>query len=167
MSLAVGTKAPDFSLPSKFDGDMQIITLSKYTEICNVVLLFFPMAFTDTCTEEMCSVSKDYARYVDLGAVVLGISGDNPFAQAVWAEKEGISFPLLSDYEHKITQQYGVAYESFLPQCNLPMGNVAKRAAFVVDTHRHIQYAECLEDARELPDFDAISAKLRELQVPD
>jgi len=95
---------------------------------------------------------------------VLGISGDNPFAQEAWAQKEGITIPLLSDYEHTVTAAYGVAYESFLPEIGLPMGGVAKRSAFIVDRAGLIQYAEVLEDARELPNFDAITAKLAEIK---
>ena len=139
MALSIGTKAPDFSLTTVAADAPKIVTLSEHLGKKSVVLLFFPMAFTGTCTEEMCSVSQSIGRYASLGAEVLGISGDNPFAQQVWAKQEGISFPLLSDYEHQIAGLYGVAYESFLPQMNLPMGGVAKRAAFIVDKEGVIQ----------------------------
>lgn len=165
MALPTGSKAPNFTLPTKVEDGVELITLKKYAHMCNVVLLFFPMAFTETCTQEMCAVSKEYSRYVDLGAVVLGISGDNPFVQAAWAEKEEINFPLLSDYEHQVAQRYQVAYESFLPQFHLTMGGVAKRSAFIVDVDGVIQYAESHEDSRKLPDFDAITAKLDSLRL--
>ena len=123
------------------------------------------MAFTKDCTHEMCSVSHDYSRYVDLGAVVLGISGDNPYAQAAWAAQEEISFLLLSDYEHTVSRRYNVAYDQFLPEFNLPMGGVAKRSAFIVDMHGVLQYSESHDDPSILPDFDAITAKLEQLAV--
>ena len=160
MALSTGNKAPDFSLPTKAAEGPKLVTLGEYLGKKSVVLLFFPMAFTGTCTEEMCSVSQSLARYSSLGAEVLGISGDNPFAQEVWAQTQGISFPLLSDYEHKVARLYEVAYDSFLPQLNLPMGGVAKRAAFVIDKEGVIQHIDVKEDARKLPDFDAIVERL-------
>ncbi|MDQ6766096.1 MAG: redoxin domain-containing protein [Verrucomicrobiota bacterium] len=163
MALPVGTKAPDFTLPTKTADGPKQITLSDNFGKGNTLLLFFPMAFTGTCTTEMCGVSMDLSAYGNLNATVYGISGDNPFAQEAWAQKERITIPLLSDYEHKVAREYGVAYESFLPQANLPMGGVPKRAAFVVDRDGLIQYAEVREDAREIPDFDKIKARLAEL----
>jgi peroxiredoxin len=121
------------------------------------------MAFTGTCTTEMCTMSNGLREYTDMNASVLGISGDNPFAQEAWAKKEGISVPLLSDYEHKIAKQYDVMYDSFLPP-NLGMGGVPKRSAFIVDLEGVIQYAESNDDARELPNFDTIKAKLAEMK---
>ncbi|MEY2549838.1 MAG: glutaredoxin-dependent peroxiredoxin, partial [Verrucomicrobiota bacterium] len=99
-----------------------------------------------------------------MNAAVYGISGDNPFAQEAWAKKENISVPLLSDYEHKIANEYDVMYDSFLPQMNLGMSGVPKRSAFIVDRAGVIQYAESNDDARELPNFDNIKAKLAELK---
>ena len=121
------------------------------------------MAFTGVCTDELCSVTKNIDDYGSLNAKVLAISGDNPFAQQAWAEKEGIGLTLLSDYEHAVTNAYGVAYDSFLPDKNLPMGGVSKRSAFVIDKEGTIQYAESNDNPGELPDFDAIKAKLGEL----
>ncbi len=163
MALSIGTKAPDFSLPTKTADGPKLVTLGEHLGKKSVVLLFFPMAFTGTCTEEMCTVSQSIARYSSLGAEVLGISGDNPFAQEAWAQTQGITFPLLSDYEHKVARLYDVAYDSFLPQLNLPMGGVAKRSAFVIDKAGIIQHVDAKEDARELPDFDAIVAQLKTL----
>jgi peroxiredoxin len=122
------------------------------------------MAFTGVCTTEMCDVSQGLSAYSDLNAEVYGISGDNPFAQEAWAQKEKITMPLLSDYEHKVAATYDVAYDSFLPQLNLGMSGVAKRSAFVIDREGVIQYAESNDDARELPNFDRIKAKLAELK---
>lgn len=164
MALAVGIKAPDFSLPTKTADGPKQIKLSENFGKTNTLLLFFPMAFTGTCTTEMCGVSNGLREYTDLNANVYGISGDNPFAQEAWAQKEKITVPLLSDYEHKIAKQYDVMYDSFLPQMNLGMGGVPKRSAFIVDRAGVIQYAESNDDARELPNFDQIKAKLAELK---
>ena len=164
MALSVGTKAPDFTLPTKTSDGPKQITLSDQFGKGNTVLLFFPMAFTGTCTTEMCSVSEDISAYSGLNANVYGISGDNPFAQEAWAQKEKITLPLLSDYEHQVARAYDVAYDSFLPQLNLPMGGVPKRAVFVIDREGVIQYAEINDDARELPNFDKVKARLQELK---
>jgi len=164
MSLSVGTKAPDFTLATKtVDGPKQI-KLSDNFGKKNTLLLFFPMAFTGTCTTEMCGVSMDPSAYGSLNAAVYGISGDNPFAQEAWAQKEKITATLLSDYEHKVAQAYDVAYDSFLPQMNLGMGGVPKRAVFIIDRNGVIQYAECNDDARALPNFDKVKVKLAELK---
>ena len=162
--LAVGTKAPDFTLATKTADGPKQITLSDNFGKKNTLLLFFPMAFTGTCTMEMCGISNDLAAYQSLNAEVYGISGDNPFAQEAWAKKESISVTLLSDYEHKVAKDYGVVYDSFLPQMNLGMGGVPKRAVFIVDRQGVIQYAECDEDARALPNFDKVKTKLAELK---
>jgi peroxiredoxin len=164
MALAVGTKAPDFSLPTKTADGPKQVKLSDNLGKTNTLLLFFPMAFTGTCTTEMCGISNGLREYTDMNASVLGISGDNPFAQEAWAKKEGITVPLLSDYEHKIAKQYDVMYDSFLPQMNLGMSGVPKRSAFIVDRNGVIQYAESNDDARELPNFDKIKVKLAELK---
>ncbi|MFN2542889.1 MAG: redoxin domain-containing protein [Chthoniobacterales bacterium] len=164
MSLAVGTKAPDFTLPTKTAEGPKQIKLSDNLGKKNTVLLFFPMAFTGVCTTEMCDVSQGLNGYRDLNAEVYGISGDNPFAQEAWSQKEKIGVTLLSDYEHKVARDYGVAYDSFLPQLNLGMGGVAKRSAFIVDKNGVIQYAESSDDAKQLPNFDNIKAKLAELK---
>jgi glutaredoxin-dependent peroxiredoxin len=162
MALSIGTKAPDFSLSSKSSDGIRLVKLSDNFGKQNSVLLFFPMAFTSVCTTELCQTSSELAAY-EVNAAVYGISGDSPFALEVWAEKEGIEVPLLSDYEHLVAKAYGVAYESFLPGRNLPMGGVAKRSAFVIDRKGVIQYAECSDDPKQLPDFKAIKAKLSEL----
>ena len=164
MPLAIGTKAPDFTLSTKTAEGPKQVKLSDNFGKQNTLLLFFPMAFTGTCTMEMCGVSMDLSAYGSLNAAVYGISGDNPFAQEAWAQKEKIAVPLLSDYEHEVARAYGVAYDSFLPQMNLGMGGVPKRAVFIIDRDGKIQYAESNEDARALPNFDKVKAKLAELK---
>ena len=164
MPLAVGTKAPDFTLSTKTADGPKQIKLSANFGKKNTLLLFFPMAFTGTCTTEMCGVTMDLAAYSSLNAAVYGISGDNPFAQEAWAQKEKIQVPLLADYEHKVANAYDAVYDSFLPQMNLGMGGVPKRAVFIVDRQGVIQYAECDDDARALPNFEKVKAKLAELK---
>ena len=164
MPLAVGTKAPDFTLSTKVPAGTKQIRLSDNFESKNTLLLFFPMAFTKVCTAEMCAVSAGLNSYIGLNAAVYGISGDNPFAQAAWADKEKIIVPLLSDYEHKVAKAYDVMYDSFLPQMDLGMGGVPKRSAFVVDRNGVIQYAESNDDPGKLPNFEKIKAKLEELK---
>ena len=164
MTLKVGDKAPDFELTTKAADGPKKIKLSDNAGKKNTVLLFFPMAFTGVCTKEMCEVSAGLNQYSSLNADVLGISGDNPFAQAAWAEKEKIAVSLLADYEHKVAQTYGVAYSSFLPEKNLGMGGVPKRSAFVVDKQGVIRYAESSDDPKQLPNFDKVKATLAALK---
>lgn len=160
MALKVGDKAPEFELTTKTAEGPRKLKLGTNFGRRNTVLLFFPMAFTGVCTKEMCEVSTGLNQYSSLNADVWGISGDNPFAQGAWAEKEKITVPLLSDYEHKVAQAYGVAYDSFLPQKNLGMSGVPKRSAFVIDKQGVIRYAEVNDDPGKLPDFEKIKSTL-------
>src|SRR5205823_4850886 len=164
MPLAVGTKAPDFALSTKTVDGPEQVRLSENFGKRNTLLLFFPMAFTGTCTTEMCEISAGLNAYTSLNAVVYGISGDNPFAQEAWAQKEKITVPLLSDYDHNVAREYDVMYDSFLPQMNLGMSGVPKRSAFIIDKNGVIQYSESNDDARQLPNFGKIKAKLEELK---
>lgn len=164
MALNVGKQAPDFSLTSKTADGLKKYKLSDNRGKKNTLLLFVPMAFTGVCTKELCEVSGGLSQYSGLNADVWGISGDNPFAQEQWAQKEKITLPLLSDYDHKVAQAYDVAYQAFLPAKGLDMGGVPKRSAFIVDKNGVIQYAESSDDPGQLPNFEAIKAKLAELQ---
>ena len=159
MALSVGEKAPDFDLTTMTADGPAHIKLSDHAG-SNVVLLFVPAAFTGVCTQEFCSVTESINDYESLNAKVIGISGDTIFAQAAWAEKEGIKLTLLSDYEHSAAQAYDVAYDSFLPDKNLTMGGVPKRSAFVIDSDGIVQYAEVNDNPGDLPDFEAIKAAL-------
>jgi glutaredoxin-dependent peroxiredoxin len=163
MALSIETKAPDFALSSKDSEGIHLIRLSDNFGKRNTVVLFFPMAFTSVCTSELCQTSAELNFYTSLDAAVYGISGDSPFALEAWAAKERIGVPLLSDYDHAVTKAYDVSYESFAPDRNLPMGGVAKRSAFIIDRNGIIQYSESSDNPRQLPNFDAIKAKLSEL----
>jgi peroxiredoxin len=159
MALSVGSKAPDFTVPTLGANGPELFKLSEQIGKNNLVLLFVPMAFTGVCTKELCEISGGINAYKNLNATVVAVSGDNPFAQKAWAEKENITIQLLSDYDHKVA----TAYDSFLPAKNLTMGGVAKRSAFVIDKQGVIQYAEVLESPGDVPNFDAVQAKLKEL----
>lgn len=163
MSIKAGDQAPGFTLVSQTSEGPQLVTLGDLIGKSNIVLLFVPMAFTGGCTTELCDISKGISEYDALDAKVLGISGDNPFAQEAWAKQENITIQLLSDYDHAVTEAYGVAYEQFLPEKNLIMGGVSKRSAFVIDKAGIIQYAEVQEHPKDMPDFEAIKAVLRSL----
>jgi peroxiredoxin len=155
MSVQVGQDAPDFTLKNT---DMQDVTLSALEGQKNVVLLFVPLAFTGVCTTELCSVRDNLNAYAQLNAEVFGISVDSPFAQKAWKEKEQLNFTLLSDFNRQAVKAYGAQYESLIG-----LQGVAKRAAFVIDKQGKIRYAEVLENARELPNFDRINATLKGL----
>ncbi len=162
MALETGTKAPDFSLGTKTADGPKKIRLSDNFGSKNTVLLFFPWAFSSVCTQEMCDFSNGLAEYSGLNAEVYGISGDSPYALEAWAKANNITVTLLSDYDHKVTKAYDVAYESFFPPVGI--AGVPKRSAFVIDKNGVIQYAESSDNPKQIPSFEAINAKLAELQ---
>ena len=158
MGITVGDQAPDFALKSKSGDDMNDISLSDYRDQKNVVILFFPLAYTGVCTEEMCSVSGGLADYDALDAQVLGISVDSPFAQEAWAKENDITIPLLSDFNREVSAAYGSQFEELIG-----FKGVAKRSAFVVDKSGVVRFASVSDDPTQLPDFDAIKACLQAL----
>ncbi|SRR5581483_9024662 len=159
MALPTGTQAPDFTLKSKTASGLTDVKLSENFGKKNTVLLFFPAAFTGVCTQEMCSISGGLSDYEKLDATVIGISVDSPFAQEAWAQKEGITFPLVSDYKRAVAKAYDVLLEDLVG-----LGPAAKRAAFVIDKNGVIQYSEQTPTPKELPDFDAVKATLAKLK---
>ena len=163
MTLSIGTNAPDFALSCKTSDGINLVKLSDNFGKKNTLLLFFPMAFTGVCTSEMCDTSNELGTYEHVNAQVYGISGDSPFSLEAWSRENNIKVPLLSDYDHAVARAYGVAYDSFAPQRNLPMGGVAKRSAFIVDRNGVIQYAESSDDPKQVPNFEAIKVKLKDL----
>ena len=148
MTLRVGDQAPDFSLPPAPGPDL--VTLSSYRGEKNVVLLFFPLAFSSVCTDEMCRVAEDYGRWQELDAEVIGLSADSPFVTAKFAEETGAGFPIVSDFNKEAMTAYDVMYEDYWG-----LRGVAKRAAFVVDRAGVIRYAWVGDDS-DLPDFETI-----------
>jgi peroxiredoxin len=154
--LLKGSVAPDFIL---YASDKSPVQLSQYKGK-NVLILFFPLAFTSTCTKELCMMRDDLTRYNDLNTVILGISTDSPQSLARYKEEQRLNFTLLSDYNREVSRAYDAQYEEY----SLGMRGVAKRAAFVVDKTGVIQYAEVLENASHLPNFDAINSTLNGLK---
>ena len=161
MSATVGQNAPDFTLKTKTAEGALTVKLSDYRGK-NVVLLFFPMAFTGVCTNELCSVSGGLELYSSLNAQVFGISVDSPFTLEVFAQKNNIAFPLLSDFNKEASKEYGALYGNFVPGV-WDLQGVSKRSAFVIDTQGVIRYAEVLENAGELPNFSKIEETLKSL----
>jgi glutaredoxin-dependent peroxiredoxin len=158
MGLNVGGQAPDFSLKSKNADGLADIGLSDFKGQKNVVILFFPLAYTSVCTDEMCSVSQGLDAYNKLNAQVLGISVDSPFAQEAWAKANNITIPLLSDFNKEVSAAYGSQFADLLG-----FKGVAKRSAFVIDKKGVVQFASVSDDPKVVPDFDAIKACLEGL----
>lgn len=148
MSIQVGDKAPDFKL---FGSDLKEVSLSDFAGK-KVVVHFFPLAFTGVCTTQLCTMRDSFGYYEGLNATVIGISVDSPFVLAKFKEEQAYQFPLLSDFNKEVSQAYGAFYDEFV----FNLKGVAKRAAFVIDESGKIIYAEVLESAGDLPDFNAI-----------
>lgn len=155
-TLKPGDEAPDFTL---YNTEKKPVSLHDYKGK-NVVLLFFPLAFSGTCTKELCSMRDSLHDFTGLNAEVLAISIDSVFVLAKFKEIEKLNFELLSDFNREVSQAYGALYSEFI----LEMRGVAKRSAFVVDKDGIIRYAEVLEKSSDLPDMEAIQTALKELK---
>jgi peroxiredoxin len=155
MNLSIGDTAPDFTL---FNTEKQAISLSSYHGK-NVVILFFPLAFTSTCTAELCGVRDDLNNYEEMDAEVLAISVDSLFTLGKFKEEQGLNFNLLSDFNKTTSQAYGSLYDTFV----LDMKGVSKRSAFLIDREGIIRYAEVLESAGDVPNLDALKEILKNL----
>ena len=155
MPLAIGTKAPDFTLKSKKGEAISDVKLSDNFGKTNTVLLFFPLAFTGVCTQEMCDITGGIAAYESLNAKVIAVSVDSPFAQDAWAQKEKIGLTLASDLNKTVAAAYGV----LLPDL-AGFGATSARAAFVIDKAGVIRYAEQTATPHDLPNFEAIKKTL-------
>jgi peroxiredoxin len=158
MAIKVGSKAPDFTLKSKTPADADV-KLSNNFGKTNTVLLFFPLAFTGVCTQEMCSISGGLNEYKNLGAEVIAVSVDSPFAQAAWAKQEKISITLASDLNKEVIKKYDVVFPMLAG-----VGDTAARAAFVIDKTGVVQYAEQTPTPKDLPNFEAVKIALAKLK---
>ena len=158
MPLKTGTPAPDFTLKTKSSTGLEDVTLSKNFGQKPTVLLFFPLAFTSVCTDEMCDKSGGIAAFRDLNAEVYGISVDSPFAQEAWAKKENIAITLLSDLNKEVIKKYDVVFPGLAG-----IGDAAARSAFVIDKQGTIVYAEQTPTPKDLPNLEAIKAALAKL----
>ena len=148
MAIQIGQQAPDFTLR---DTEKNKVTLSEQKGR-NVVLLFFPLAFTSTCTAELCMMRDNIAVYDGLDAQIYGISVDSLFALGKFRTEQNLNFPLLSDFNKVASRAYDSIYEHWFND----MDGVSKRSAFVIDREGIVRYAEVLENAGDIPDFEAI-----------
>ncbi len=154
--MTIGQPAPDFTLVSS---DKQPVSLTDYKGK-NLVLLFFPMAFTSVCTTELCEMRDNIATYQGLNAEITAISVDSPFTLAKFKEDQNLNFPLLSDFNKETSTAYESIYETFA----FGMKGVSKRSAFVIDANGVLQHAEVLDNAGEIPSFEAVRETLNRLQ---
>jgi len=151
MSLQIGNQAPGFTLHTTIS---ETVSLSDFAGEKNVLILFFPQAFTGVCTKELCAIRDDISRYQNTNAQVLGISVDSVFTLAKFKEEQQLNFPLLSDFNKEVSTAYDSIYESFT---GMNMKGVSKRSAFLIDKAGVVQYAEVLESAGDIPNFEAIN----------
>jgi peroxiredoxin len=155
MSIQVGQAAPDFNL---FDTEKNPVQLSAQKGN-TVLLLFFPQSFTGVCTKELCSIRDNIALYNNAKATVYGISVDSIFTLGKFKEEQNLNFTLLSDFNKEASTAFDCIYQDWI----LGMKGVSKRSAFIIDGNGIVQYAEVLESAGDIPNFELINAKLKEL----
>jgi len=155
MPIPVGSTAPDFVLKSKTADGLKDVKLSENFGQRPTVLLFFPLAFTGVCTNEMCDVTSGLAAYEQLGAQVIGISVDSPFAQEAWANANKIRITLVSDLNKTVTKAYDVLFPNLAG-----VGDTAARAAFVIGKDGKVKYAEQTPTPKDLPNFEQVKAAL-------
>jgi glutaredoxin-dependent peroxiredoxin len=155
MPLAVGSKAPDFTLKSKAADGLKDVKLSANFGQKQTVLLFFPLAFTGVCTQEMCDITSGLTAYAGLGADVIAVSVDSPFAQEAWAKANQITVTLASDLNKTVIKAYDVVFPMLAG-----VGDTAARAAFVIGKDGVIKYAEQTPTPKDLPNFAAVKAAL-------
>lgn len=152
----VGSKAPEFTLP---DTKREPVSLSDFKGK-NVVLAFFPGAFTGVCTAEACALRDSMAELNDMSAEVVGISVDSPFANTGFTERNALQFPLLSDYTRKVASEYGIILENF---AGLEGYNVAKRSIFLIDGEGTVRYSWITDNPGVEPNYDEVKEELRKL----
>jgi peroxiredoxin len=157
MEVKVGEKAPLFSLVSY---EKKIVNLEDYRG-SNVVILFFPLAFSSVCTVELCTIRDEMEEYNALDARVVAISVDSPYALRKFREEQGYNFDLLSDFNKETSRSYGALHEEF----GLGMRGVSKRAAFVIDKNGLIKHQEILDIPSEMPNFEKIKETLATLNL--
>jgi glutaredoxin-dependent peroxiredoxin len=152
----IGSDAPDFTLPNH---KREAVKLSEQRGK-NVVLAFFPAAFTGVCEKELCTFRDSFALFNELDAAVYGVCVDAPFANAAFAEKNQLNFPILSDYARVAVQAYGVAHEDFAGMAGY---TAAKRSVFVVDKQGKLAYAWVADNPGQEPNYDEVQAAVRKL----
>lgn len=156
MKIEIGQVAPDFTL---YDSTKSKVTLSDFKGQ-NILLLFFPLAFTSTCTAELCSIRDNISFYNNVNAKVFGISVDSLHTLAKYKADQNLNFTLLSDFNKDVSSLYGSLYETF----GYNMKGVSKRSAFIIDKDGIVRYTEVLENAGEQPNFKNINLILEGLK---
>lgn len=156
MAIQTGQQAPAISL---YDTEKNKVNLADLKGN-NVVIVFFPLAFTSVCTAELCSIRDSISTYNSADAKVLGISVDSVFTLGKFKEEQQLNFPLLSDFNKEASKAFDALYETFPA---FEMAGVSKRAAFVIDKEGVIRYAEVCPTPGDLPDFNAIQETLAKL----
>ena len=151
--ISEGDTAPDFTAPLA-DGDVAPFTLSENLDDAPIVLAFFPAAFTNTCTTELCTFESELSSFADIGATIYGVSVDLPFALNEFREQEGLSFGIISDAEKEVIDAYDVKMDFG----DIGVEDVAKRAVFVVDETGTVTYAWRSDNPRVEPDYEAVEA---------
>lgn len=156
MALAVGSTAPAFSLRGRKDGQFFDFNLADYLGKEKLVLVFVPAAFSGVCTTELCTFSDALDAYEGMGARVVAISVDGPFAQEAWVKAAGIKETVLSDTRKAVIELYDVVFPDFAG-----FGPTAARAVFVIDRSGKIVHAQQTASPGELPDFEAVRAAVQ------
>jgi glutaredoxin-dependent peroxiredoxin len=154
MALRIGQRVPDFSLP---DTEKRQRKLSEFTQKGKTVLLFFPFAFSGVCDKEMCTFRDDMSP---MDAQVVGISVDSVFALKVFAHTYNLQFPLLSDFNKKVSRAYGALHETWV---DMGYKGVSKRAAFVLDGKGILRYKWVTDAPGNEPPYDEIASALSKL----
>jgi len=152
MSVDVGAKAPDFTLPNQ---DREPVSLGDQLKNGPVVLAFFPAAFSGTCQIEMCKFRDSASALNKVSAKVLGVSVDTFFALKAWGDQNKLNFPLLSDFNKDVIAKYGVVNPDMIG-----LKNIAKRSVFVIDRGGVVRHREVLDDAHNEPNYDKINQTL-------
>ena len=155
MSVDVGAKAPDFTLPNQ---DREPVTLSEQLKKGPVVLAFFPAAFSSVCTTEMCTFRDSATDLNKVNATVLGVSVDTFFALKAWGDSQSLNFPLLSDFNKDVIRKYGVVNPDMIG-----LKDISKRATFVIDRGGVVRHKEVLDDARNEPNYAKVAEALAAL----
>ena len=158
MALPVGTEAPDFTLKTKTADGLKDVRLSDHRGKQNVVLLFYPGAYTHICTKEMCDVTEGLGAYEKADAQVYGVSNDSPFVLDEWSNKLKVGFPLLSDFQHTVCQAYDVVWPDFAG-----LGPGTARAVFIIDKDGIIRYSEQTPTLLDFPQYEEIETALAQL----
>lgn len=155
MQIEIGKPAPPFTL---FNTEKQEVSLDSLKGK-NVLLHFFPLAFTSVCTAQLCNARDNMAIYNSMNCVVLGVSVDSLFSLGEFRKQQNLNFDLLSDFNKTTIRDYGLVIEDFA----FGMKGVSKRAAFLIDKEGIVRYAEITPTPGDQPNYQAIQEALSKL----